>query len=185
MPQWLIVNGSPRVNGSSARVVKLLSALIADRRPDVALSAFEVGTCDVLGCNGCDYCRTDDECIMSDDMTDLLDTLEAAERVILVTPIYFAGLPSQTKAVLDRLQPLYWRYREREEAGVPQPPKRPLSLFVLGDGGDPHGYDPLVATVRSAFAVARFEVAATVPLVGVKRIKASDLEPWAQEVLDG
>ncbi len=181
MPTWLIINGSPRPNGQSARVVKLLSLLISQNHPDVELREFTVATCDVLGCNGCDYCKTDDECIMSDDMAELIEDLEQAQRVLLVTPIYFAGLPSQTKAVLDRLQPLYWRYRECIESGEPLPSKRPLSLFVVGDGGDPHGYGPLEASVASAMAIAGFSLDEVVPLIGLSRVSAKHLGSWGEE----
>ena len=98
-----------------------------------------------------------------------------------MTPIYFAGLPSQTKAVLDRLQPLYWRYRECIESGEPLPPKRPLSLFVVGDGGDPHGYAPLEASVTSAMAIAGFSLDEVVPLIGLSRISANHLGSWGEE----
>ena len=181
MEQWLLINGSPRPNGHSAHVASLLTRVFEAEYPDVEVTEFDVGTCDVLGCNGCDFCRTDEECIMSDDMDELLERFVESDRVILVTPTYFAGLPSQTKAVLDRLQPLYWPWKERHDAGIPQPPKRPLTLFILGDGGDPHGYDGLITTVRSAVAVAGLSIDTVVKLIGRTRISRKDLGPWSGE----
>lgn len=178
MQHWLIINGSPRPNGQSARFVHLLTTVIEAEEPDVELQEFDVSQADVRGCDGCDFCLTDDECIIVDDMTQIYDCLSEVDRVILVTPIYFAGLPSQMKAVLDRLQPYYWRWKEREEDGEPQPEKRPLTLFIIGDGGDPHGYEPLLTTVRSAVAIAGFSIDEVVPLIGLKRISRKNLGPW-------
>ena len=96
----------------------------------------------------------------------------------MVSPIYFAGAPSQLKAVLDRLQPFFWPYLERRKKGEPLPAKRPLSLFVVGDGGDPHGYGPLVASVRSSMALAGFAIEETVPLIGIDRLKREHLGKW-------
>ena len=178
LASWVVINGSPRLNGKCARVVSLLKFGIASNYPDVEVAEFEVGRLDVAGCNGCEYCRTAGECIIEDDMCQLVDALDAAERVFLAVPVYFAGAPSQTKAVLDRLQPYFWNYLERKKAGLGPAPKRPLTLFVVGDGGDPHGYDPLVASVRSSMALAGFSIEEVVPLIGINRIKQEHLGKW-------
>lgn len=178
MEKWLLINGSPRLNGQCARVVNIIKMAQEAAGSDIEITEFEVGRADVMGCNNCDFCRTDEDCIIDDDMNELIEHFADTDRLILVVPIFFAGLPSQTKAVLDRLQPFYWRWRERREAGEPQPAKRPLTLIVVGDGGDPHGYEPLVTTVKSATATAGFAIEEVIPLIGLKRIKPTDLGKW-------
>ena len=60
--------------------------------------------------------------------------------------------------MLDRFQPYFWtRTRAR---------KRPCTLHVVGEGGDPHGFDPLVGCVRSAAAVAGFRLERVLDWVG-------------------
>ena len=175
MAKWLILNGSPRINGQSAKVIRMLTLLIENKLPDVELEVFEVARHLVEGCNGCEFCNTTDECIIEDEMAELLDLLEEADRVVLVTPTYFAGVPSQLKAVLDRFQQVYWRYTRQREAGE-LPSKRPLSLYILGDGGDPHGYEGVLATVRSSFAIVGFKVESVVKLIGITRLKSEHLQ---------
>ncbi len=177
MQRWLLINSSPRLNGNSARVLSLMKMQLESQHPEIELHEFEVGSCDVLGCNGCDFCKADNECIIDDDMADLIEKLQVVDRVVLVTPIYFAGVPSQLKAVLDRLQQLYWSYCALREAGE-LPPKRPATLVVLGDGGDPYGYEHAVASVQSAFAIAGFKVEKIIPLIGTNYITAADLGDW-------
>lgn len=97
-------------------------------------------------------------CVIRDDMDDIYPLLEDADELIVVAPVYFAGPSSQLKAVLDRFQPYFWtRQRAR---------RRPCTLHVVGEGGDPHGFDPLVGTVRSAAAVAGFRLERVLDWVG-------------------
>lgn len=117
MGTWVVINGSPRLNGKCARIIRMLKMSIEQSYPEVNLVEYEVGRMDISGCNGCEFCKTNDECIIEDDMTQLIDDLDMAERVFLVSPIYFAGAPSQLKAVLDRLQPFFWPYLERRKKG--------------------------------------------------------------------
>lgn len=203
MSKWVLIQGSPRVNGKSARICRMISMHLANVAPEVELFTFDVAQRDVMGCNGCEYCRTNDTCIIDDDMNSLIEELDSADRVILVTPIYFASLPSQTKALIDRLQPFFWDYVARrnnsgeqsaaENKGT-QPlasqgvvslaevssacisPKRPLMLYVVGDGGDPHGYEPLYISVKSSFALAGFSIDHCVEIIGKKRITAKDAD---------
>lgn len=198
MSKWVLIQGSPRVNGKSARICRMISMHLANVAPEVELYTFDVAQRDVMGCNGCEYCRSNDTCIIDDDMNCLIEELDRADRVILVTPIYFASLPSQTKAVIDRLQPYFWDYVARrknsgkEFAGededaqpletdgvVPSAhvsSKRPLTLYVVGDGGDPHGYEPLYISVKSSFALAGFSIDHCVEIIGKKRITAKDAD---------
>ena len=175
MAKWLIVNGSPRINGQTAKVIRMLSLLIESKLPEVDVELFEIARHPIEGCNGCEFCNTTNECIIEDEMAEVLDLLEEADRVVLVTPTYFAGIPSQTKAMLDRFQQVYWHYTELRKANN-LPPKRPLSLYILGDGGDPHGYEGVLATVRSSFAIVGFQVESVVKLIGVTRLKPNHLQ---------
>lgn len=175
MAHWLLINGSPRINGKSTRVMQLFEMMCESRYPEVSLTTFEVARRIVGGCDGCDYCKGDEDCIIEDDMFDLYDALPTIDRLIIVTPIYFAGLPSQMKAVCDRLQPYYWKYEDRLRTGLPAPEKRPLTLYLIGDGGDPHGHDGAVVSIRAAFQLAGFKIEEVRELIGLKRIKPDNL----------
>ena len=77
------------------------------------------------------------QCVIDDDMFEVRKHLDAADELIVVSPVYFAGAPAQLKALLDRMQPYFHSTVRRGE-------KRPLVLHVVGEGGDPHGFEPLV-----------------------------------------
>lgn len=107
----------------------------------------------IAGCRACDACRMSPghTCVIRDDMDSVNELLNSVDTLSIVSPAYFAGPPAQLKALLDRLQPHFWR-------GTRKQPKRCASLCVVGDGGDPHGYQPLEIIVRSALAVAGFKL---------------------------
>ncbi|HIS40693.1 MAG TPA: NAD(P)H-dependent oxidoreductase [Candidatus Aphodovivens avistercoris] len=182
----VIVVGSPRVDGRSASLADELLYACIEECPDDGVSIVSVASTDVRPCTGCDACaralgaapdaleegdplwphpsveKSDaalHRCVIDDDMAEVRKHLDAADELIVVSPVYFASVPAQFKCLLDRLQP-YFRSDVRTRA------KRPLILHVVGEGGDPHGFDPLVGTVRSAFSVAGFQLEAVFDWVG-------------------
>lgn len=182
----VIMVGSPRVNGRSASLADELLYACIEECPDDVVSIVSVASTHVEPCNGCDACAEESDevstgmeegdpltphpavaasdasrhrCAIADDMLEVRKHLDAADELIVVSPVYFSGPPAQFKALLDRLQP-YYRSDLRLRV------KRPLILHVIGEGGDPHGYDALVGTVASAFSVAGFQLEAIFDWVG-------------------
>lgn len=182
----VIVVGSPRVNGRSAALADELLYACIDERPEDGVSIVSVASIDVRPCTGCDACAKEQlekpegpeegdplsphplveesdaalhRCVIEDDMDEVRKHLDAADELIVVSPVYFASAPAQFKCLLDRLQP-YYRSDLRGRV------KRPMILHVVGEGGDPYGYDPLVGTVMSAFSVAGFQLQTIFDWVG-------------------
>lgn len=181
----LIIVGSPRSRGRSAFLAETIFETFIEEFPGDELALAPVSELDIAPWDG----RTDDVVAAAereaasagdpadgadgeeplhpafaadDDMREVYELLNAADELSVVCPVYFSGAPAQFKALLDRLQPYYWIY-DREA------PKRPLCLHVIGEGGDPHGFSALVSEVKSAFAVAGFQVVQVLNWVG--RIK--------------
>ena len=178
MKNILISTGSPRRRGVCARYAKELAGSLDGM--DVRVGQWNMAESSVGGCNGCEACRrsvarraadlaegTGVYCVIRDDMQKLYTMLDAADEVHVVCPVYFAGPPGQFKCVLDRLQP-YWELRRGPCAlpGAADAPKRPVTLHVIGAGGDPFGFAPLETIVRSTFGAAGFRVAEVIDRVG-------------------
>ena len=85
----------------------------------------------------------------------------------MVAPVYFSGPTAQFKAVLDRLQP-YWEKRRgpNRQPGAADAPKRPVTLYVIGSGGDPYGFAALESCVRSSFGAAGWRVGEVADRIG-------------------
>ena len=166
-----ILGASPRVEGRSARISVHLQDALQARHPQDTVNMLMMHDLRIGGCVGCDRCRFDGSCFMVDDLEGVRAALDASSELIIVSPVYFAGPPSQYKALLDRLQPYYW-HKWKGEA-------RPASLVVVGEGGDPHGFDPLAVCTRSALACAGFQLQHVVNCVGMDAETAAQAA-WAQ-----
>ncbi len=178
MSHRLIIVGSPRPSGRSAALADELFQACIEECPDDGVSILSVASLTIGGCIACDTCEKPSSsermlpeegdplyphpfaqksdawchrCIFDDDMDEVRKHLDAADELIVVTPIYFSGVPSQLKALLDRLQPYYWS--DMRKIG-----KRPLRVHLVGEGGDPHGVKPALGVLKSALAVAGFRL---------------------------
>lgn len=58
-------------------------------------------------CRGCCKCQTTKRCIISDDATDIVETLRTSDTVVWATPVYYYGMSGQMKTLIDRSNPLY------------------------------------------------------------------------------
>lgn len=179
MKHVLIVTGSPRRRGVSSRYADDLAESLDGL--DTRVGQWRMAESSVAGCNGCEACRRSagrraaeshdgavrPYCVIRDDMQRLYAMLDVADEVHIVCPVYFAGPPGQFKCVLDRLQP-YWEMRRgpNAEPGAAEAPKRPVTLHVIGAGGDPFGFAPLETVVRSAFGAAGFRIVEVVDRIG-------------------
>ena len=194
MTKRLIIVGSPRAYGRSARVTKSLVVRYQVEEPDGAIAVFSLAEHQVAPCTACNACIDGAPCVINDDMKDLYTLIDQADDLTVVSPVFFAGPPAQYKAALDRLQACFWQYIAGRRQGEEQRPqdgqghegdpgaghgpgteKRPLHLFVIGEGGDPHGFEPLVVCTRSAFAVAGFRLDEVYNGVGLEGDVLDDL----------
>jgi multimeric flavodoxin WrbA len=57
-------------------------------------------------CIHCDYCLTNKECALKDDMQEVYELLEKSEALVLATPVYNGGVTAQLKTILDRTRAL-------------------------------------------------------------------------------
>ena len=149
-PRVLCIAGSPRRHGNSEQ---LLDALVSRRRgggwtsrsgswpPRRAPARAAAAT----------RARRPGACIQRDGMDAVYAQLDAADAIVVATPVFFATVPAVLKIVFDRCQP-YWA--RRYVLGEPPPAhKRPGAMLVVGGGGDPFGTTCAVTPVKSVFAV--------------------------------
>ena len=181
----LVICGSPRKRGVSARYTEQLAAELESAGQEVAV--WRVADHGVSGCIGCEGCRGGSfSCVIRDDMQGLYDMLAQADCVELVAPVYFSGPTAQLKCVLDRLQPLWEKRRgPKAQPGAADAPKRPVRLHVIGAGGDPFGFSPLETIVRSSFGAAGFSVVEVLDRVGWGQPQAEQHKEIFAKISDG
>ena len=130
MASWVILVGSPYDQGKCSNAATRIADVLRELGSSVTL--FSCARIAVHGCIGCDQCKENFTCIYSDDLARISAALDAADAALVVSPIYFAGVPSQFKAVLDRFQPYFWKRQQQiEQGGVPLLRKRRSHLLLL------------------------------------------------------
>jgi multimeric flavodoxin WrbA len=116
----LFILGSPRRNGNSETMAETVAeALLATG--DDTVEYVRLNNLNIKPCQGCGGCSESGNCIIDDQMTELYEKTDAADRIFFASPIYFYGLSAQIKTYIDRCQAkwsrkylLGQRYRENE-----------------------------------------------------------------------
>jgi multimeric flavodoxin WrbA len=65
-------------------------------------------------CTGCYACRENGRCVQKDDMAQILDSMVAAEVIVLATPVYFYTMCAQLKTVIDRTVARYTKIANKD-----------------------------------------------------------------------
>ena len=99
----LLLNGSPRINGNTKTALKAAAeGIVENCEHDVEL--IDVSKYNVKGCMACESCKkTNGICVIEDDGRILAEKIYEADVVIFGSPVYWWGITSQIKAVIDRI----------------------------------------------------------------------------------
>lgn len=97
----LFINGSPRANGNTAaafaEMVKIFEA------EGIETEIVQVGHLAIKGCSGCNYCKTACKCVNEDIVNEVAPKFEAADALVLGSPVYYASANGTLISFLDRL----------------------------------------------------------------------------------
>jgi multimeric flavodoxin WrbA len=97
----LMINGSPRINGATAKALKEMEKVFEEQKVEVEI--VNVGTMSVRGCIACGSCYKTGKCAIDDIVNELAPKLEAADGLVVASPVYYASANATIIAVLDRL----------------------------------------------------------------------------------
>lgn len=100
----LAVNGSARKGGNTALLVE--EVFVPLREAGVDCELVELAGSDIRGCTGCGRCSKERDGICygrTDDGNAVISAALEADGLILASPVYFADVTPELKAVIDRL----------------------------------------------------------------------------------
>ncbi|MCL2438518.1 MAG: flavodoxin family protein [Coriobacteriia bacterium] len=139
MKKVVIIQGSPRRKGNSSLLAAALQKGIETSVPNgVHVDIFSPVTHTIAPCIACERCCKTGECIQSDDLSMLIEALDAADALIWISPLYFGGVTSQLKAIIDRFQMLWARNMLAGEArGIRSDRSRPALAFYISAQDNP------------------------------------------------
>ena len=97
----LMINGSPRVNGNTARALKEMRDIFEKEGIEVEL--LEIGSLAIRGCQGCSRCFKEGKCVIDDIVNETAPKLAAADGMVVGSPVYYAAANATLTAFLARL----------------------------------------------------------------------------------
>jgi len=113
------IMGSPRRQSNTE--ILLDKALEGAREAGAEVEKVLVSKLKISPCLEIYACLKDGDCAIKDDMQALYEKLLEADHIIFASPIFFYGITSQAKAVIDRCQALWVR---RHVLGIGKEDKR-------------------------------------------------------------
>ena len=97
----MILNGSPRVGGNTTialnEMVKVFEA------EGIETDVVQIGNQAIRGCIACNSCLKTGKCVFDDAVNDLAAKFEAADGLVVASPVYYASANATLIATLDRL----------------------------------------------------------------------------------
>ena len=97
----LMINGSPRENGNTAIALDEMKNVF--EAEGVETEIVQVGNKNVRGCVACGRCAKLGKCVFDDIVNELAPDFEAADGLVIASPVYYASANATLIAVLDRL----------------------------------------------------------------------------------
>lgn len=97
----LLINGSPRKNGNTARALAEMEKIFLEN--GVESEIVTVGHLNASGCKGCGYCYKNKKCVADDVVNTLSVKLGECDGLVVGSPVYYASANGTLISVLDRL----------------------------------------------------------------------------------
>ena len=97
----LMINGSPRKDGNTARALDEVRQVL--EAEGIEVDCVQVGKEAVRGCVACNACSKLGRCVFDDVVNDIAARFEQADGLVVGTPVYYGSANATTVAVLDRL----------------------------------------------------------------------------------
>ena len=96
----LVIESSPHQNGASNLLAEYF--MFGAKEAGHSVAVFDAARADLHPCLGCDVCGMSGPCRQKDDMAELREQILQADMVVFVTPLYYFGMSTQLKTVIDR-----------------------------------------------------------------------------------
>ena len=101
MAKVLLINGSPRADGCTATALDEMIKVFNEEGVETEL--VHVGNKDIRGCIACGICETKGSCVFDDLVNEVSPKFEAADGLVIGSPVYFSSPNGTLLSFLDRL----------------------------------------------------------------------------------
>ena len=101
MAKVLLLNGSPRAHGCTAAALDEMIRIFETEGIETEL--IQVGNQAIRGCVACGFCKKNGRCVVNDLVNETAPKLEAADGLVIGSPVYYGSPNGTLLSFLDRL----------------------------------------------------------------------------------
>ena len=171
----LVINCSPVKTGATAEIVGIVSEKLASRYD---VKSVCIDDYNFSFCKGCRSCHATAECVQHDDIDVLMDEIEQADVIVSVSPSYWADVPGQFKAFIDRCTP----WCNTHEPHKTSPASKKGYAIALRTGPNVAECDRIIGTIEHFYGHLEIECCGELGLTSVEY--KEDVEPRKAEIID-
>ena len=97
----LMINGSPRKNGNTSIALAEMERIFQEE--GIQVETVQLGAQDIRGCIACLSCKKKGRCVFDDLVNQTAPKFEAADGLVIASPVYYASANGGLISFLDRL----------------------------------------------------------------------------------
>ena len=101
MSKILLLNGSPKAHGCTAAALSEMMNVFAEEGVETEL--IQVGSKNIRGCVACGFCGKNGRCVVNDLVNEVAPKFEAADGLVVGSPVYYGSPNGTLLSFLDRL----------------------------------------------------------------------------------
>lgn len=141
----LVLNGSPRKNGTVANLLKAVVEGISNQHQVEWINIYELK---IDTCRACMKCRPDQECILPQDDAHMVGRkIRDADGLIVGTPTHWGNMSAQLKLLFDRNVPAIMG---ESPNGMPVPRQKGKMAVIVTACSTPWPFNFIAAESRGA-----------------------------------
>lgn len=171
----LIMNCSPVKNGATAEIAGIISWRLKEKYNIINICIDDYS---FNFCKGCRSCHNTAKCVQHDDVDKIIEQYEWADIIISVAPSYWADVPGQFKAFIDRCTP--WSNTHEPHAAISKG-KKGYSV-ALRTGPSMRECDRIIDTIEHFYGHMEIECCGRLGLCSIEH--KDDVESRKAEIVD-
>lgn len=160
----LVMNCSPVRNGATAAIASMIADRLSETVSGIEIQNVCIEDYQFAFCRGCRKCHTAAACFQQDGVQQLMERFEQADVLVFVSPSYWADVPAQFKAFIDRCTP--WCNTHEPHAELSKGKKG--FAVALRTGPGMKECERIIGTIEHFLGHLEIECSASLGLCGVE-----------------
>ena len=173
----LVINCSPVRTGATAEIVRLVSDQLSVK---YSVKSICIDDYAFAFCRGCRSCHDTAKCVMNDAavIEDIMHEYDEADVIVSVSPSYWADVPGQFKAFIDRCTP--WCNTHEPHATIKSGKKG--YAIALRTGPNMPECERIICSIEHFYGHLEIECVGHLGLTSIEY--KEDVDPRKQEIVD-